>query len=157
MSLGSSPITSSALASETSLGNKLAFRIEPPPGAITRICVVVAGLLSAAAVILAVRYHPTPRSVVIALLAVMFLSVPLVGAGIAVGPILARYAREVEAVLDRHQLDAVLGHEFAHLSGAHPKNRLTAELSDRLPAGAAVRSAHCTANRGVSPPSSGKT
>jgi two-component system NarL family sensor kinase len=51
--------------------------------AITRICVAVAGLSSAAAVILAVRYQPTPRSVVIALLAVTFLSVPLVGAGIA--------------------------------------------------------------------------
>jgi two-component system, NarL family, sensor kinase len=51
--------------------------------AITRICVAVAGLSSAAAVILAVRYHPMPRSVVIALLAVTFLSVPLVGAGIA--------------------------------------------------------------------------
>jgi signal transduction histidine kinase len=51
--------------------------------ATTRICVAVAGLSSAAAVILAVRYHPTPRSVVIALLAVTFLSVPLVGAGIA--------------------------------------------------------------------------
>jgi len=51
--------------------------------AITRICVAVAGLSSAAAVILAVRYQPTPRSVVIALLAVAFLSVPLVGAGIA--------------------------------------------------------------------------
>jgi two-component system, NarL family, sensor kinase len=51
--------------------------------AITRICVAVAGLSSAAAVILAVRYHPTPRSVVIALLAVTFMSVPLVGAGIA--------------------------------------------------------------------------
>jgi two-component system, NarL family, sensor kinase len=50
--------------------------------AITRICVAVAGLSSAAAVILAVRYQPTPRSVVIALLAVTFLSVPLVGAGI---------------------------------------------------------------------------
>ncbi len=51
--------------------------------ATTRICVAVAGLSSAAAVILAVRYHPTPRSVVIALLAVTFMSVPLVGAGIA--------------------------------------------------------------------------
>jgi two-component system, NarL family, sensor kinase len=51
--------------------------------AITRIGVAVAGLSSAAAVILAVRYHPTPRSVVIALLAVTFLSVPLVGAAIA--------------------------------------------------------------------------
>jgi hypothetical protein len=35
--------------------------------ATTRICVAVAGLSSAAAVILAVRYHPTPRSVMIAL------------------------------------------------------------------------------------------
>jgi two-component system, NarL family, sensor kinase len=51
--------------------------------ATTSICVAVAGFSSAAAVILAVRYHPTPRSVMIALLAVMFLSVPLVGAGIA--------------------------------------------------------------------------
>src|SRR4029453_17443355 len=50
---------------------------------VPRICVAVAGLSSAAAVILAVRYHPMPRSVVIALLAVTFLSVPLVGAGIA--------------------------------------------------------------------------
>jgi two-component system, NarL family, sensor kinase len=53
--------------------------------AITRICVVVAGLSSAAAVILAVRYEPTPRSVVIGILVVTFLSVPLVGAGIARG------------------------------------------------------------------------
>ena len=51
--------------------------------ATTRICAAAAGLSSTAAVILAVRYHPTPRSVAIALLAVTFLSVPLVGAGIA--------------------------------------------------------------------------
>jgi two-component system, NarL family, sensor kinase len=53
--------------------------------AITRTCVAAAGLASAAAVILAVRYQPTPRSVIIALLAVVFLSVPLVGAGIVRG------------------------------------------------------------------------
>jgi hypothetical protein len=56
---------------------------KPSVVAITRSCVAAAGLSAAAAVILAVRYHPTLRSVVIALLAVTFLSVPLVGAGIA--------------------------------------------------------------------------
>jgi two-component system, NarL family, sensor kinase len=53
--------------------------------AITRTCVAAAGLLSAAAVVLAVRDQPTPRSVVIAVLAVAYLSVPLVGAGIVRG------------------------------------------------------------------------
>jgi two-component system NarL family sensor kinase len=51
--------------------------------AITRSCVVAAGLFSAVAVVLAVRYQPTLRSVVIGILAVVFLSVPLVGSGIA--------------------------------------------------------------------------
>ena len=57
--------------------------------AITRICVAVAGLSSAAAVILAVRYQPTPRSVVIALLAVAFLSVPLMCRGRMIPDLLA--------------------------------------------------------------------
>jgi two-component system, NarL family, sensor kinase len=51
--------------------------------AITRTAVTVAGALATAAVILAVTYAPAPRSVAIAVLAVLFLSVPVVGAGIA--------------------------------------------------------------------------